>query len=295
LCERKHKKSCLSFASEAAFFAWIWAGLPAFLLFPPVSGLVILVTTLVATVTPPVPVIGCIVLSGRCLGSRSALLNLGLGLLGSRSVLRSLGLGLLGSRSALRSLELMLGSLRLWPCRSATVVLPATVVRSAPVFEALGASRASPFIESAPNVGALWPAAVILAASAFAILPESVVPVPAVMSAVFHVTAPSDLIPVVPPDGAGKFMVTDTSPGSPIVVGPVPVPVAEDEIGIPEEDDVMGSAIGYRKSIVVHIDEIGSAFKTESRPPWNFDAYTDIRMCIGVRLNSKHSCDADGH
>ena len=289
--------------------------------------MVVLVATLVATVISPVPGFRCFALIGRLsLRSRSALRGLRLGrwlvelgralmrsLLGlrRRSVLLGRGLvqlnrrdvrrsllrllGLLGSRSALRSLELMLGSLRLWPCRSATVVLPATVVRSAPVFEALGASRASPFIESAPNVGALWPAAVILAASAFAILPESVVPVPAVMSAVFHVTAPSDLIPVVPPDGAGKFMVTDTSPGSPIVVGPVPVPVAEDEIGIPEEDDVMGSAIGYRKSIVVHIDEIGSAFKTESRPPWNFDAYTDIRMCIGVRLNSKHSCDADGH
>ena len=113
------------------------------------------------------------------------------------------------------------------------------------------------------------------------------------MSPVFNVTVFSDLIPTVSPDGTWKFIVADTTPWSPIVVGPVPVTVAEDEVGIPVENDVMWSAIGYRKPVVVHIDEIRSAFKIDSKPPRNFNAYPEIRMCIGSGLNGERSCDAD--
>jgi hypothetical protein len=95
----------------------------------------------------------------------------------------------------------------------------------------------------------------------FPVLPETLIPVPAVVPAVLDVAIAPDIIPSMPSDRRREFVIVDAFPGTAIVPCTEPVAIAEDEVGVVEIDYVIGSSIGDRKAVVVKVDEIRAAFE----------------------------------
>jgi hypothetical protein len=85
------------------------------------------------------------------------------------------------------------------------------------------------------------------------------------MAAIFDITTPVDIAPIVPADRRWKVVIPYASPWAPIIAGPVPVTISVNEVVIPVVDDVIRRSIGYRKTIVVQVDEIGSDFQGKIR------------------------------
>jgi hypothetical protein len=98
------------------------------------------------------------------------------------------------------------------------------------------------------------------------IVPESVVPEAAVMTAVLAVTETPDIVPAMPSYRRRKIEIPDPSPWSTIVVSAVPAAITENVVGIPIVNDIIRPTIGYRQTIVIQIDEIRPAFEKKSGP-----------------------------
>ena len=90
------------------------------------------------------------------------------------------------------------------------------------------------------------------------IIPEPVIPVPMIMSPILYVTIPPDIFDTMSSDNWRELEIPDTSPWPSVVMGTVPTAITENEIFITIVNDVIRSAIGYRVTIVIQIDEIRS-------------------------------------
>jgi hypothetical protein len=99
--------------------------------------------------------------------------------------------------------------------------------------------------------------AFVVATPVITVTPESVIPVPAVMPAVLHITITLDLFQTVSAYRWRKIHIHDTAPGTFVVLRPVPGTLTENEKVISIVNDVIWSSIGYREAVVIQIDEIG--------------------------------------
>ncbi len=135
-----------------------------------------------------------------------------------------------------------------------------------------------------------WPASMV--APAFPILPEPLIPEPSVVPTVFEVTMPADILPAVSPYRHRQLVVVDSSPRAAVIVGTVPVPVPEDEIGMAIIDDVVASPVGDREAVIVKVDKIRSAVEADADAR-KVDADPEVGASFVDWLYGKRTGDAD--
>jgi hypothetical protein len=116
-------------------------------------------------------------------------------------------------------------------------------------------------------------------------MPESVIPVPAVMPAVLDITIPLDLFQTVSAYGRRKIHIHDTAPWTFVVLRPVPGTLTENEEVVTIINDVVWGSIGNRETVVIQIDEIGPDCQMNFRITRNADAKNlDSCKCLRLRL-----------
>jgi hypothetical protein len=81
------------------------------------------------------------------------------------------------------------------------------------------------------------------------------------MITILDITTPVDIVPTVPAYRRRKLVTPHSPPRPPVIARPVPVTVTINEVVIPVVEDIIGAPIGYRKPVVIQIDEIRPDFK----------------------------------
>jgi hypothetical protein len=120
-------------------------------------------------------------------------------------------------------------------------------------------------------------------------MPESLIPVAAFMSAILHITVSPDLGNTMLSDRRRKLVVPYSSPWSSIILSAVPDAFAVNEIVIPIVNDIIWTAIGYRKTIIIQIDEIRSVRKGKTDCTRNVHPHSHCCLRFRQRLASKQA------
>jgi hypothetical protein len=159
-----------------------------------------------------------------------------------------------------------------------TTIITPVFIRTPPVVWPPVLFRASPVVRAIAAI-------VTPAGPRLTIMPESIIPVPAVMPAVLDITIPLDFLQAVPTYGRRKIVSRDTFPWSFEVISPVPGTIFENEEVIRIINDVIWCTIGYREAIVIQIDEIWPDCQMNFRITRNSNTQNlDPGKCFRLRL-----------